>query len=232
MDMFDLIGPIMIGPSSSHTAGAARIGKLGRMLLGGEPVEAKIGLWGSFQKTYKGHGTDRALVGGLLGMEVDDPRLRDSLTCAERAGLKVCFYDASLRNAHPNTVVLELLNRAGRTVKLQAASIGGGEIVIQSVDGLETSISGHGNTLVLTYRDTPGMIAKISGEVAASRLNIATMRVSRCTAGGEAMVTLELDGAADQALIERLSKLTDVYHVAYLAAHQDETQGRDTPCRP
>ena len=232
MDMFDLIGPIMIGPSSSHTAGAARIGKLGRMLLGGEPVEAKIGLWGSFQKTYQGHGTDRALVGGLLGMEVNDPRLRDSLTCAERAGLKVCFYDASLRNAHPNTVVLELLNRAGRTVKLQAASIGGGEIVIQSVDGLETSISGHGNTLVLTYRDTPGMIAKISGEVAASHLNIATMRVSRSSAGGEAMVTLELDGAADHVLIGHLSELTDVYHVAYLAARGDETQWRNEPCRP
>ena len=230
MDMFDLIGPIMIGPSSSHTAGAARIGKLARMLLGGEPAEARIGLWGSFQKTYKGHGTDRALVGGLMGMEVDDPRLRDSLTLAAQAGLTATFYNARLRNAHPNTVVMELTSRAGRTLKLQAASVGGGEIVIQSVDGLETAISGHGNTLVLTYKDTPGMIAHISGEVAAGGLNIATMRVSRSTAGGEAMVTLELDGGASAALISALQGLSDVYHVAYLPTRGSGEAGRDAVC--
>lgn len=231
MDLFDMIGPVMIGPSSSHTAGAARIGKLARMLLGGRPVEADIGLWGSFQKTYRGHGTDRALVGGLLGMDVDDERLRNSLALAGQAGLKVRFYDAKLRNAHPNTVVMDLVNDDGRKLRLQAASTGGGEIVVQSVDGLETAISGHVNTLVLTYRDTPGMIAAISGEVAASHINIAAMRVSRCSAGGEAMVTLELDGAADRALTDRLSALRDVYHVAYLEAHPQE-QGRDEPCRP
>lgn len=217
MDMFDLIGPIMIGPSSSHTAGAARIGRLARLLLGGEPAQAKIGLWGSFQKTYQGHGTDRALIGGLLGMEVDDIRLRDSLRYAREAGLAFSFAPARLRGAHPNTVVLELQNREGRNLRLQAASVGGGEIVIQSVDGLEAGITGHVNTLVLMYRDTPGMIAHISGEVAASRLNIATMRVSRSAAGGEAMVTIELDGVADGALVARLAALKDVYHVSYLA---------------
>mgnify|MGYP003588683816 CR=1 FL=1 len=218
MDMFDIIGPIMIGPSSSHTAGAARIGKIARQLLGGEPVQAKIGLWGSFQKTYIGHGTDRALIGGLLGMEVDDARLRDSLRFAEQAGLQATFYSAKLKAAHPNTVVLEVSNRQGRSIRLQAASVGGGEIVVQSVDGLETAITGHANTLVLTYRDTPGMIAMISGVVAAGQLNIATMRVSRSAVGGEAMVTLELDGNADAELVKRLDALTDVYHVAYLAA--------------
>lgn len=222
MDMFDVIGPVMIGPSSSHTAGAARIGKIARLLLGDEPAEARIGLWGSFQKTYRGHGTDRALIGGLLGMEVDDSRLRNSLALAEKAGLKTTFFNAKLRNAHPNTVTLELTGNRGRTIRLQAASIGGGEIVIQSVDGLETAISGHANTLVLTYRDAPGMIAIISGQVAASCLNIATMHVSRCAAGGEAMVTLELDGKADPALIDRLAMLKDVYHVAYLAARVEE----------
>ena len=220
MDMFDIIGPIMIGPSSSHTAGAARIGRIARLLLGGEPVSAKIGLWGSFQKTYRGHGTDRALIGGLLNMAVDDVRLRHSLTYAKRAGLQTEFYNARLRNAHPNTVVMTVVNAQGRTLTLQAASVGGGEIVVQKVDGLETAISGHANTLVLTYRDTPGMIAMISGAVAAGGLNIATMRVSRASAGGEAMVTLELDGGADQALIDRLSALSDVYHVAYLAARE------------
>ena len=218
MDLFDIIGPIMIGPSSSHTAGAARIGKLARLLLGGNPTEAKIGLWGSFQKTYQGHGTDRALIGGLLGMEVDDVRLRDSFGYAEQAGLHTTFYNARLRNAHPNTVVLEVTNREGRCIKLQAASVGGGEILVQSVDGLETAISGHANTLVLTYRDTPGMIAMISGVVAAGHINIATMRVSRSAVGGEAMVTLELDGSANQAMVDQLMALKDVYYVSYLEA--------------
>ena len=222
MDLFDIIGPVMIGPSSSHTAGAARIGKLTRMLLGSAPVQAKIGLWGSFQKTYKGHGTDKALIGGLLGMEVDDPRLRDSLTCAERAGLRVSFYNAKLRGAHPNTVVLDVTGDDGRSVNVQAASVGGGEIMIRSIDGMETGISGHADTLVITYRDVPGMIAAITGEVAASRLNIATMRVFRRDVGGEALVSLEIDSAANQALIDRLTALKDVAHVAYLAARGEE----------
>jgi L-serine dehydratase len=218
MDLFDIIGPIMIGPSSSHTAGAARIGKIARLLLSDEPAEARIGLWGSFQKTYRGHGTDKALIGGLLGMDVDDIRLRDSLLYAEKAGLKTTFYPARLRNAHPNTVVMDVIGRGGGTVQLQAASTGGGEILVHSVDGLDAGITGHANTLVIMYLDTPGMIAMISGEVAASRLNIATMRVSRRSAGGEAMVALELDGEADPALIGRLTAQDDVYRVAYLPA--------------
>ncbi len=217
MDMFGIIGPVMIGPSSSHTAGAARIGKIARLLLGGEPVRARIGLWGSFQKTYIGHGTDRALVGGLLGMDVDDPRLRDSLTKARQAGMDVAFYQARLRGAHPNTVVLELQSREGRSLTLEAASVGGGEIEVRRVDGLETAITGNANTLVLAYRDTPGMIAAISGEVAAGGINIATMRVRRASAGGEALVTLELDGSADETLVARLKALHDVHHAAYLA---------------
>ena len=113
---------------------------------------------------------------------------------------------------------MDIVSADGRSLRLQAASVGGGEISIQSVDGLETGISGHANTLVMMYRDTPGMIAMISGQVAASHLNIATMRVSRCAAGGEAMVTLEIDGKADQDLMKRLAALKDVYHVSYLAA--------------
>ena len=222
MDLFDIIGPVMIGPSSSHTAGAARIGKITRMLLGSEPVEAKIGLWGSFQKTYRGHGTDKALIGGLLGYECDDPRLRDSLVDAERRGLRYSFGDARLKRAHPNTVVLDVTGADGRRVRVQAASIGGGEIVVQSVDGLEADISGHANTLIITHRDTPGMIALISGEIAANGLNIATMRVFRRDEGGEAMMALELDGEADAGLIDRLRALDDVNHVSYLAARQCE----------
>lgn len=221
MDLFDVIGPVMIGPSSSHTAGAARIGKLTRMLLGSEPVRARIGLYGSFQKTYRGHGTDKALIGGLLGMSVDDLRLRDSLRLADERGLCYSFYNAELRGAHPNTVILEVDGADGRHTRVEAASIGGGEIVVKSIDGLEAGFSGHENTLVITHRDTPGMIAHISGELASSKLNIATMRVFRRSVGGDAMVVLELDGVANQALLNRLSALKGVYHVAYLAAKEE-----------
>ncbi|MEA4998824.1 MAG: L-serine ammonia-lyase, iron-sulfur-dependent subunit beta [Candidatus Limiplasma sp.] len=218
MDMFDIIGPVMIGPSSSHTAGAARIRKMARLLLGDEPVAVRIGLWGSFQKTYQGHGTDRALIGGLLGMEVDDIRLRESLSLAKQAGMDAVFYNARLRGAHPNTVVMAVTGKSGRVVNMQAASVGGGEIIVQAVDGLETAITGHANTLVLSYLDTPGMIARISGAVAAGGINIATMRVSRAKAGGQAMVSLELDGGVQDSLVQALAALPDVYRVAYLPA--------------
>ena len=221
MDLFDVIGPVMIGPSSSHTAGAARIGKITRMLLGCEPRRARIGLHGSFQKTYLGHGTDKALVGGLLGMDVDDLRLRSSLELATARGLEYSFYNSNLRGAHPNPVVLDLDGQDGRSICVQAASVGGGEIVVQSIDGLEAGFSGHENTLVLTHHDTPGMIAAIGGTVAGSALNIATMRVFRRSAGGEAMVALELDGDASQELLRRLEALEGVYHVAYIAARKE-----------
>ena len=217
MDLFDIIGPVMIGPSSSHTAGAARIGRITRMLLGSEPKHAKIGLWGSFQKTYKGHGTDKALLGGLMGMDVDDLHLRESLELARVAGLTYSFDNANLRGAHPNTVVLDVTGEDGREISVQAASIGGGEILIQSIDGMEAAFSGHENTLVIPHHDTPGMIAGITGEIAASHVNIAAMRVFRQSMGGEALVALELDSPADQELLSRLRGLQGVYHVAYIA---------------
>lgn len=217
MDLFDIVGPIMIGPSSSHTAGAARIGRITRMLLGSQPKEAKIGLYGSFQKTYKGHGTDKALVGGLLGMEVDDLRLRDSLTLAKEAGLAYAFENVSLRGAHPNTVVLTVTAPDGRQVSVQAASVGGGEILIQKIDGMEVEFSGHENTLVIPHHDALGMIAGISGAVAESKLNIATMQVFRQSVGSRALAVLELDSPADDKLLSRLAALGGVYHVSYIA---------------
>lgn len=221
MQLFDIIGPVMIGPSSSHTAGAARIGLITRMLLGAQPTHARIGLYGSFQKTYRGHGTDKALIGGLLGMAVDDERLRESLRYAEEQGLRYSFYNADARGAHPNTVILDVDSADGRHICVQAASIGGGEIEVQSINGLEAGFSGHENTLVITQHDTRGMIAQISSVISASSLNIATMRVFRRSAGGEAMVVIELDGSADQALIDCLSAMPGIYHVAYVAARSE-----------
>ena len=218
MDLFDILGPVMVGPSSSHTAGAARIGLITRLLLGAEPSQARIGLYGSFQKTYRGHGTDKALIGGLLGMAVDDERLRESLRYADEQGLKYSFYNADARGSHPNTVIMDVDSADGRHVCVQAASIGGGEIEVQSINGLEAGFSGHENTLVVTQKDTKGMIAQISSVLSASSLNIATMRVFRRSAGGEAMMVIEIDGDADQTLIDCLSAMPGIYHVAYVAA--------------
>ena len=221
MDLFDVIGPVMVGPSSSHTAGAARIGKITRRLLGCRPVRARIGLYGSFQKTYLGHGTDKALVGGLLGMNVDDLRLRNSLEIARQEGLEYSFYPAELRHAHPNTVVVE--GEDGRQLTVQASSVGGGEIRVNAIDGLEAGFSGHENTIVLTYADTRGMIAAISKQVSEAHLNIATMRVFRDTQGGKAIMALELDGEAPEELLRALLHLRDVYRVAYLPAAEEST---------
>ena len=207
MDLFDILGPVMVGPSSSHTAGAARIGLITRLLLGAEPSQARIGLYGSFQKTYRGHGTDKALIGG-----------RESLRYADEQGLKYSFYNADARGAHPNTVIIDVDSADGRHICVQAASVGGGEIEVQSINGLEAGFSGHENTLVVTQKDTKGMIAQISSVLSASSLNIATMRVFRRSAGGEAMMVIEIDGDADQTLIDCLSAMPGIYHVAYVAA--------------
>ena len=221
ISVFDVVGPNMIGPSSSHTAGALRIALMAGKISKGKPKKVKFILYGSFAMTYKGHGTDKALIGGLLGMNVDDSRLRDSLRLAAEAKLEYSFYNADVRGAHPNTVILDVDGDDGRHIQVQASSVGGGEIVVNAIDGLEAGFSGHENTLVITHHDTPGMIASISGELAAANLNIATMRVFRRSVGGDAMVALELDGSADTELIARLSALQGVYHVAYLAAKEE-----------
>lgn len=218
MDLFDIIGPVMIGPSSSHTAGAARIGLITRMLLGEAPVSAVIALWGSFLKTGKGHGTHKAIVGGLMGMKCDDIRLRHALRYAEEQGLEYRFTEARLRHAHPNTVVITAIGASGRTLRVQAASVGGGEIVVEQIDGLDAGFTGHENTLVITHLDEQGMIARISAHIAKENLNIATMRAFRREPGGEAVMVLELDGQASDALIEALNSVKGVFFVAYLTA--------------
>jgi L-serine dehydratase len=193
MDLFDIIGPIMIGPSSSHTAGAARIGRVTRRLLGAAPVRAQIGFHGSFAMTWRGHGTDRAVIGGLLDMDVDDARLRDSLSIAEAEGLAFTFETIHLRDAHPNTMTLSVTAADGRTLEVQAASIGGGRIRVQAVDGLEVHFTGEDDTLIIRHRDMPGAIAQVSSQLALSGVNIATMRVFRQEEGGSAIMALEID---------------------------------------
>jgi len=216
MDLFDLIGPVMIGPSSSHTAGAARIGHTAWMLLGEDVAEAEIGLHGSFSKTYHGHGTDRAIVGGLLGMEVDDVRLRESLEMAEERGLKINFRTVNIRGAHPNTVRLDIRGVKGAELSMEASSVGGGNIQITSLNGIHVDFSGKENTLIIHSIDKPGLIANVSSCLAQQHVNIATMQVLRKSVGHDAMMVLELDGVPSDLMMMYLRALDDVLGVTFL----------------
>ncbi|MBQ7520572.1 MAG: L-serine ammonia-lyase, iron-sulfur-dependent subunit beta [Clostridia bacterium] len=216
MNLFDMIGPVMIGPSSSHTAGAARIGRVARQLLGEKPVKAVVSFHGSFEKTYVGHGTDRAVTGGLMDMGVDDERLRRSLKLAKEEGLDISFRPVHLRDAHPNTVVVDVTGESGKYVTVQAASIGGGRIMVQYLDGLEVGFSGERTTLVIRHTDAPGAIAMVTHILSGVRINIATMRVFRREAGGEAIMAIELDQRPQDNLIAALKILPAVSDVTLL----------------
>lgn len=216
MNVLDIIGPVMIGPSSSHTAGAARIGGVARALLGSQPVEARIELHGSFARTGRGHGTQKALVGGLLGFAPDDTRLRDALTLAEQQGMAVTFAAVDLPDAHPNTARLHLRAADGRTLELQGSSVGGGSIRITAMDGMEVLLTGESPTLIVVHRDEPGAIAAVTEALAGRRLNISGFRLNRQRRGGTAVMVLELDGAVGPEVTETVEALPPVLHATLL----------------
>lgn len=216
MDLFDLIGPVMIGPSSSHTAGAARIGLTARMLLGEDVAAARIDFHGSFAKTYRGHGTDRAIVGGLMGMQVDDLRLRDSLALAAEKGMILNMDAANIRGAHPNTVRLAIQGTSGRTLTMEAASVGGGNIEVRRLDGMNVSFTGKEHTLIIHHEDVPGKVAAVSGVMAQRGINIGNMSVYRCGAGADAMMVFELDNALDEATLDEIRQIEGVQSATFL----------------
>ncbi|MDO4280663.1 MAG: L-serine ammonia-lyase, iron-sulfur-dependent subunit beta [Peptococcaceae bacterium] len=193
MNVFDILGPVMIGPSSSHTAGAARLGLVARRLAGEAPVAATIYLHGSFAKTYKGHGTDRALVAGILGMRPDDERLRDALTLAEEAGMGVQFIPTDFDDAHPNTAEIHLTDASGHTSSMRGESIGGGNIHISRINGLPVSLSGEYYTLIVIHRDVPGAIAAVTDLLSEAGANICHFDLSRQSRGGEAVMSISVD---------------------------------------
>ncbi len=215
MRLFDVLGPVMIGPSSSHTAGAARIGRTARQLLGEAPIRADIGLYGSFATTGRGHGTDRAIVAGLLGMKPDDPRLPDSFELAKQAGLDFTIHPVELRAAHPNTAVLTL-ESAHRHLSLTAASVGGGRIRVTAIDGVTADFGGDANTLIIHNEDTPGCIAEVTRALALRRINVASMQVFRSAPGGEAVMVLECDSHIPASLEQQLAVVPGIRKVTRL----------------
>lgn len=207
VSLLDIIGPVMVGPSSSHTAGACRLGLIARALIGGTPETAKVELHGSFARTGTGHGTDRAIAGGLMGYQPDDVRLRESLEAAEQAGLKIIFENTKLRgDHHPNTTRITV-TREGRSVVMIGSSIGAGRIVVTAIDGFPVDITGSYTTLVVVAHDEPGIVAKLATALAEESVNVATMRVSRRQKGGDAIHIYELDSAPGPSALVRIRAL-------------------------
>ena len=215
LDIFDILGPVMVGPSSSHTAGAVRIGRMARTLLGGQPVKAEIGLHGSFAETGQGHGTDRALVAGLLGMKPDDLEIPRSFELAAEQGLQFEFRAVQLREAHPNTAVLTVEDASGKRLRVQAASTGGGRIRVDSLNGVEVSFTGAFNTLVVHHRDVAGELSRITNELAVGGVNIANMSLCRSRRGGDVLTIIETDHKLRSDVVERIGSLYAVDDVTY-----------------
>lgn len=222
INIFDMMGPVMVGPSSSHTAGAARIGNMGRTLLGEEVARADIGLYGSFAETGFGHGTDRALLAGLLGMKPDDLRIPNAYEEANRAGMAYSFRTVELRDAHPNTALLELTGKSGKQLTLQASSIGGGAIVVNKIDGIDVNFTGDFNTLIVRNQDESGSVAAITSILSQVHINVANMSVNRHRRGGDALMVIETDQHIKPRQVEFLSELLGILSVTYYDKEDDE----------
>lgn len=207
----------MIGPSSSHTAGAARIGRIARSVLGEEPVEANVILFGSFAETYRGHGTDKAVVGGLLGMDTDDIRIKDALTIAQDEGLKVHFKKASPESGesefHPNTAGLVLTGKSGKKIYIEGSSVGGGNIIVTRINEFEVSITGKYNALLVEHADKPGMIGRVTSLLGVNAINIASTKMVRQYKGANNLMVIETDQVVPDIILNKISSMSDIFSV-------------------
>lgn len=220
--IFDILGPIMIGPSSSHTAGAARLGKIARSIAGGDIAEVTFLLHGSFAKTYKGHGTDKALVAGILGMEPFDERLRDSMEIAENEGIKFLFKEADLGDVHPNTVKFVMRTVDDKYCEVMGSSIGGGNIKICEVNDNEVEFTGAYETLIVSHKDVPGVINSVTKILSDENINIAFMKVFRDRKGEEATMIFEMDNRMNEDVIDKIKKLEFVFKVIAISPAKEE----------
>lgn len=218
--VFDILGPIMVGPSSSHTAGAARLGKVARAVAGADIEDVTFYLHGSFAKTYKGHGTDRALVAGILGMEPSDLRLRDSLEIAKEMGLKIRFREADLGDVHPNTVEFVIKGKEG-TYELIGSSIGGGSIEVTSVNGNSVNFTGAYPTIIISNRDVPGVVSKVTSILYDNDINIAFMKVFRNQKGRDATMLFEVDHEVTAEIIGNVKAIEGINKVIMINPIKD-----------
>jgi L-serine dehydratase len=218
MNIFDILGPVMVGPSSSHTAGAVRIGYVTSVMLAEQPVKADIQLHGSFAATGKGHGTDTALIAGLLGMKPSDMNVPRSFEIAKQKGLEYSFTNANIRDAHPNTAIINVVGKSGKSLKIQASSIGGGRIMVNKIDDIEVNFTGESNTFIAHNVDMPGNVSRVTSLLASNDINIATMQLYRSEKGGFAVMILETDQEVPSEVITQARGLAGITKVTYLQA--------------
>ena len=207
VSLLDIIGPVMVGPSSSHTAGACRLGLLARNLVGGTPQAARVELHGSFARTGEGHGTDKAIVGGLMGYRPDDERLRTALETAAGEGLDYRFEKTTLDDdAHPNTVRITV-ERGERRAVMVGSSLGAGRVLVTEIDGYPVEVTGGYHTIVLVAEDVRGSVARIAGVLADDGVNIATLKLTRKQRGGDAFMVIEVDEEPNEAARDHIRGL-------------------------
>lgn len=210
--VFDIVGPRMTGPSSSHTAGAAKIALIARRIINRPVKEVRFTLYGSFAETGRGHGTDKALIGGILGFEPDDPRIREAYKYAKSRGVLVNIIMSDEPTRHPNTVKIEACDENDQWTEVKGESIGGGNILITEIDHLEVELSGEYPTLIIRHHDEPGVIAEVSHVLAQMRLNIAFMKVFRHGKGEDAYMCIETDTEVNEGMQAILLQLCKCIH--------------------
>lgn len=211
--VFDIVGPIMIGPSSSHTAGAARLAKVASIVAGNDIEKVDFLLHGSFAQTYKGHGTDKALVAGMLGMDPWDENLKNSFSIAKEKGVEFTFTETNLGDVHPNTVKFVITKEDGKITNIMGSSIGGGNIVIFDVDGNSVEFRGDYTTLITNHKDTPGVISKITTLLYTQGINIGSMKVYRTNKGSTATLALETDNIISEDIMEEIKSIPEIYDI-------------------
>ncbi len=210
MNILDIIGPIMIGPSSSHTAGVVKIGLLANRILNCTPKEFTIVWYGSFAKTYIGHGSDKAIVAGLLGMNTYDENIKNSLEIAKEKGIIFNFETSNEEGYHPNTLKIIANNEVGEKRELLAASLGGGSAIIKKIDDMEVSIDGTYDTIFIRHKDQKGVVKMVTDVLYEYNINIATMKVTRSNKSGDAIMLIDIDDYFSEEGLKKISKVDNI----------------------
>ena len=215
VSILDVMGPVMVGPSSSHTAGTARLGRVAHEILDEDPTGVRFFLHPPLAATYRGHGSDFALVGGAIGLNVDDPTIPEAIRIAEQQGVDIEFREEDLGDVHPNTVRIEIQGKV-RQAQIMGSSIGGGVIEVFNINGFQTRFKGDSPTLLLFYRDRPGMISEVTNIIASEGINIASLSSSRKQRGKDAFMQIDVDSPLSEAALKRICATKDVADARYL----------------
>lgn len=216
ISIFEVTGPVMIGPSSSHTAGAARLARAAAMIVAAPFAHVTFGLHGSFAKTYRGHGTDRALVAGVLGLHADDERLKDSFALAAEQGLTYEFYEEDLKGMHENSVRMTFTLEDGTLRRVAGSSIGGGQILIREIDGIQLELSAQLPTLIIRQYDKKGVLSNVTRVLADHDINIGVMKLSRTSKGQQALCVIETDSPLTQGIVDLVREQQNIISVQAL----------------